>query len=807
MSSVVEEEALLAPLSRLKLDFDIWLAYVEFSLDFALHSAMQLNWRGQCSDTHLLQIHLEYDSKAPKITQRFGLIGLRLGLREDAIEDVRDAVRHFDKLPDQPIDQIFRGGRPEGWEKAEEGEEHEAQRGVQAVGIVFHIKTLGDSPSHLATDTDIERFRQSIIIREFVVDLAIKMSAFPIDPKWKESLAMDLQAASNGRHRDPSFYRVIPYFRVLRNATCQPCAKVWLDRIEFLGGEAYRKVVYEDPRSYFGEEVLNACTVTERNMKKKARKAKAKLRAERAAKLNIAGVLCLFGQRWNDIAEEEALLAPLSRLEPDFDAYLSYIELSLDFALHSSLQLNWRGQCSDTHLLHIFLEYNPKAPNPVQQFAPGEISLLPRKEAIEDVHDAVRHFDRLPEQPIDERFSLGRPEREEVGEEGEEHNASGGRHPSQVVFSIKNWGESPSHAATETEIERFRQIIIVRDFVVDLVVGAKTAFPVDPFWKEGLETDLKAVASGNPLPDNYRELMYRRVLRKATCRPCANNWLEVVHFLGGEDYRMVYYDNPLSYYSEEVLSSRTKAERNLKKKARKAKAKLRAERAAKLSNTATHTGLMTIELNRPVHEIMCNNGKTRRDVLETTSLQNPTNILLCQQSHTYHDYFMAEVIRICKQLGALCTLKPDIWPPGTLIPLQLRFEYDFRKDTLRERFTLVKATVSSYEDHLDSVRNYPQDARGLGEAFLGKVKETGFEGPVFAFWYGWTHARDVPHTDQRFDTAFQRFIAIPSREPEMGFDYQKELFKLLGPVPVKPKPPNRKSKRAEERRQRFAPVA
>ncbi|KAL8283891.1 hypothetical protein RQP46_005323 [Phenoliferia psychrophenolica] len=211
MASVAEEEALLAPaLSSLNTDFEAYMDYIELSLDFALHSAMRLNRRDQCSDTHVLRIYLDYDPQTSRNAQPFVHGGINVVPREDAIEDLRDEALHYTKVPDQPIDKIFERG------DSDEGEEHDAVgRQHEDLTVIFTVMARGEPPSHAATATEEARYRQMTYII------------------------------------------------------------VW------------QRAVYYDPRSYFAEEVFTANTKTERNLRKKARKAKAALCAKRAAKLDI----------------------------------------------------------------------------------------------------------------------------------------------------------------------------------------------------------------------------------------------------------------------------------------------------------------------------------------------------------------------------------------------------------------------------------------------------------------------------------------------------------------------------------------
>ncbi|KAL8277036.1 hypothetical protein RQP46_010570 [Phenoliferia psychrophenolica] len=219
--------------------------------------------------------------------------------------------------------------------------------------------------------------------------------------------------------------------------------------------------------------------------------------------------------------------------------------------------------------------------------------------------------------------------------------------------------------------------------------------------------------------------------------------------------------------------------------------------------------------NRPLHQKICKNTQANEFDREASALKDPISSLLSQQSHEYHNQFWRSIQPTIAKIGAQCALDPATWPPGSLIPVVLKFDYDYRKDTDRERFTLTEADVPTYASLLDTVALLGPTRRkhveGLAESYLKTTKaELAKLGPgatlppLFIFWFVWTRTDGSQSMEPRMRVqAFSRFIGIYPMACSIPFDYRKEFLDLLGPLPVVPKVPNSKERRKEERRQRF----
>lgn len=95
-------------------------------------------------------------------------------------------------------------------------------------------------------------------------------------------------------------------------------------------------------------------------------------------------------------------------------------------------------------------------------------------------------------------------------------------------------------------------------------------------------------------------------------------------------------------------------------------------------------------------------SKLRQYALEAGALSEPMQLRISRESHLYHDQFIVSVRTIAAKLGGHVDRHPETWPGGTVVPLELNFEYDYRKPTLREKFTLVRTSLRSYSEYIAS---------------------------------------------------------------------------------------------------------
>ncbi|KAL8277035.1 hypothetical protein RQP46_010569 [Phenoliferia psychrophenolica] len=211
-------------------------------------------------------------------------------------------------------------------------------------------------------------------------------------------------------------------------------------------------------------------------------------------------------------------------------------------------------------------------------------------------------------------------------------------------------------------------------------------------------------------------------------------------------------------------------------------------------------GVVEIETDVPIVwtvEKICQSIQANAFDREASALKDPIFSLLCEQSHEYHDNFWIDLSPICAKIAGRCALDPATWPPGTLIPVVLTFDYDYRKDTNRERFTLMDADVPTFAGLLDKVaelgrRNHE---RGLAEAYVKKARlelaKLGLEAAppaLFAFWFVWRRTDGARSMEPAMRVqGFSRFVGIFARTPEESFDYKREFMDLLGPLPVVPR--------------------
>lgn len=124
---------------------------------------------------------------------------------------------------------------------------------------------------------------------------------------------------------------------------------------------------------------------------------------------------------------------------------------------------------------------------------------------------------------------------------------------------------------------------------------------------------------------------------------------------------------------------------------------------------------------------------------EAFALSRPFDSLLLKSLNKYQDQFMPFINELAKKMVPLCILQPEHFPPGEVVPLELVFEFDYRKTGFRKQFTLVEANLLSYADLLESMRSRGADAetRAIPENFKTQAVEhyAGRPLPVlFAFW-------------------------------------------------------------------------
>lgn len=84
---------------------------------------------------------------------------------------------------------------------------------------------------------------------------------------------------------------------------------------------------------------------------------------------------------------------------------------------------------------------------------------------------------------------------------------------------------------------------------------------------------------------------------------------------------------------------------------------------------------------------------------------------------------MPIIKEVAQKIGPLCALQPDVFPPGQFIPLELLFEFDYRKKGLRDQFTLVESNVFTYPTFVADLRRRGGDTNAL-EGFKRSARES-----------------------------------------------------------------------------------